>query len=131
MFCKKGVLKKFAKYTGKRLYQSLFSDKVAYFLKKETLAQAFSCEFCEIFKNCFFIEHLWWLLLPIVFQLSFAPLSLSHFSFSVEHLDTWSKTCARYLLMTCLSQLLKLHLHDNSIKHLSLCCNGGFMYIFN
>ena len=27
-------------------------------LKKETLAQVFSCEFCEIFKNTFFTEHL-------------------------------------------------------------------------
>ena len=33
------------------------------FIKKETLAQAFSCEFCEISKNTFFIEHLRWLLL--------------------------------------------------------------------
>ena len=29
------------------------------FIKKETLAQVFSCEFCEIFKNTFFTEHLW------------------------------------------------------------------------
>ena len=28
------------------------------FIKKETLAQVFSCEFCEISKNIFFIEHL-------------------------------------------------------------------------
>ena len=27
-------------------------------LKKETLAQVFSCEFCEISKNTFFTEHL-------------------------------------------------------------------------
>ena len=27
--------------------------------KKETLAQVFSCEFCEISKNTFFTEHLW------------------------------------------------------------------------
>ena len=27
--------------------------------KKETLATVFSCEFCEIFKNTFFTEHLW------------------------------------------------------------------------
>ena len=32
-------------------------------IKKETLAQVFSCNFCEIFKNTFFTEHLWWLLL--------------------------------------------------------------------
>ena len=28
-----------------------------------TLAQVFSCEFCEISKNTFFIAHLWWMLL--------------------------------------------------------------------
>ena len=43
--------------------QSLFLNKVARLrpatlLKKETLAQVFSCEFCEIFKNAFFIERL-------------------------------------------------------------------------
>ena len=31
------------------------------FIKKETVAQVFSCEFCEIFQNTFFIEHLRWL----------------------------------------------------------------------
>ena len=29
------------------------------YIKKETLAQVFSCEFCEISKNTFFTEHLW------------------------------------------------------------------------
>ena len=29
------------------------------FFKEETLAQVFSCEFCEISKNTFFTEHLW------------------------------------------------------------------------
>ena len=29
------------------------------FIKKETLAQVFSCEFCEISKNTIFTEHLW------------------------------------------------------------------------
>ena len=28
------------------------------FLKKQSLAQVFSCEFCEIYKNTFFTEHL-------------------------------------------------------------------------
>ena len=28
------------------------------FIKKETVTQVFSCEFCEIFKNIFSIEHL-------------------------------------------------------------------------
>ena len=29
------------------------------FIEKGTLAQLFSCTFCEIFKNNFFTEHLW------------------------------------------------------------------------
>ena len=32
----------------------------------ETLAQVLSWEFCKIFKNNFFIEHLRWLLLPVI-----------------------------------------------------------------
>ena len=28
-------------------------------IKKETLAQVFSCEFCRILKNTFFIKHIW------------------------------------------------------------------------
>ena len=60
MYCKKGVLKHFAKWTGKHLQQSLFFNKVCRlevynFFKKDTLAQMFSCEFCKIFKNTFFI----------------------------------------------------------------------------
>ena len=49
---KKGVLRNFAKFTGKHLYQSLF-------FKKESLAQVDSCEFYGISKNTFFKEHLW------------------------------------------------------------------------
>ena len=48
---KKGVLRNFAKFTGKHLCQSLFFNRV-------TLTQMFSREFCEISKNTFFIEHL-------------------------------------------------------------------------
>ena len=33
--------------------------KVLLFIKKGTLTQVFSCEFCEISKNIFFTEHLW------------------------------------------------------------------------
>ena len=58
----KGVLRKFAKFTRKRLGQSLFLIKlqvsVCNFIKNKTLAQVFFCEFCEISKNIFFTEHL-------------------------------------------------------------------------
>ena len=62
VFCKKDVLRNSAKFTGKHLCQSLFFNKIAdlacNFVKKETLAQVFSCEFCKISRNTFFIEHL-------------------------------------------------------------------------
>ena len=70
VFCKKAVLKSFTKFTGKHLFEILSFNKVAglrpetsrpetsNFIKRENLAQLFSCEFCKIFK-----EHLWWLLL--------------------------------------------------------------------
>ena len=58
VFCKKGVLRNFAKLTGKHLCLSLFFNKVTGLrsatLLKKTLAQVFSREFCEIFKNTFF-----------------------------------------------------------------------------
>ena len=57
MFYKKDGLKNFAKFTGKHLCQSFFYQ-ACNFIKKETLAQVFSCEFYEIFKNTYFEEHL-------------------------------------------------------------------------
>ena len=43
VFCKKGIIKKYRKI------------------------HMFSYDFCEIFKDTFFIEHLWWLLLNLMF----------------------------------------------------------------
>ena len=41
-------------------YPNVFSKKLFLITKnKETPVQVFSCEFCEIFKNNFFVEHLW------------------------------------------------------------------------
>ena len=47
VFCKKGVFRNLTKSTGKHL-------QACSFIKKETLAQVFSCEFCEISKNTLF-----------------------------------------------------------------------------
>ena len=41
------------------LFQYNCRPQARNFIQKETLAQVFSCEFCEIFKNIFFTEHLW------------------------------------------------------------------------
>ena len=58
VFCEKGVLRNFAKFTEKHLCQSLFFSKATggacNFIKKEALAQVFSREFCEISENTFF-----------------------------------------------------------------------------
>ena len=49
VFCEKGVLRNFAKFKGNHL-----AGGACNFIKKETLAQVFSCEYCEISKNTFF-----------------------------------------------------------------------------
>ena len=63
VFCKKGVLRNFTKFTGKHLCKSLFFNEVADLrpatLLKKALAQEISREFFEISKNTFFTEHLW------------------------------------------------------------------------
>ena len=46
MFCKKNCSRNSAKFTGKHLCQRLF-------FKKESLAQVFSCEFCEFLRTPF------------------------------------------------------------------------------
>ena len=59
---KKDVLRNFAIFAGKYLCQGLYFNKVAdacNVIKKETLTQVFSCEFCEISKNTFFTKHFW------------------------------------------------------------------------
>ena len=58
---RKSVLRNFAKFTGKHQPQSLYFNKVAAcnFIKIETQAQLFPCEFCETSKNTFFTEHAW------------------------------------------------------------------------
>ena len=54
VFCKKGVLRNFAKFTGKDLRQSLFLIKLQETLfNKEILTYVISCKFCEISKNTF------------------------------------------------------------------------------
>ena len=58
VFCKKGVLRNFTKFTGKHLCQNLFFNKVAWLspatsFKKRLWHRCFPVEFCEISKNIF------------------------------------------------------------------------------
>ena len=68
VFCKKGVLENFAKYTGKHLRQGLFFNKAAglrpaTLLKKRLWHRCFPVNFAKFLRTPFFIEHLRWLLL--------------------------------------------------------------------
>ena len=67
VFCKKGVPRNFAKFTGKHLCQILFliscRPEACNFIKKETLARV---NFAKFLRTPFFIEHFWWLLLTAV-----------------------------------------------------------------
>ena len=59
VFCKKGVLRNFAKFTGKHLCWSFFLIKLqvwclATLLIKRLWQKVFSCQFCKISKITFF-----------------------------------------------------------------------------
>ena len=62
VFCKKGVLRNFAKFTGKHLCHSLFFNKNT-LLKKRLWHGCFPVNLCEIIRTRFFTEHMWLLLL--------------------------------------------------------------------
>ena len=68
MFCRKGVLKNFEKFTGKHLCQSLLFNKVAglrtvTLLKKRFWYRCFPVNFSKFLKTPSITEHLQWLLL--------------------------------------------------------------------
>ena len=57
VFCKKGILRNSAKFTGKHLCQSpSFNNVTGSGLQKKAVTQVFSCEFCKISKNTFFYK---------------------------------------------------------------------------
>ena len=53
VFCKKGVLRNFAKLTGKHLCQGLF------FIKKRLWHRCFPINFVKFLRTPFFTERLW------------------------------------------------------------------------
>ena len=55
--------------------------RVFFLIKLQNLAQVLSCEFCKVFKNSFFIEHLWWLLLSgkLLIMLYYSNKNTPHF----------------------------------------------------
>ena len=65
---RKGVLRNFAKFTGKHLCQVLFYNKVAgpepaTLLKQRLWHRCFPMNFAKFLRTPFLTEHFWWLLL--------------------------------------------------------------------
>ena len=76
VFCKKGVLRNFTKFTGKHRLSP------AALLKKRLWHRCFPVNFVKFLRTPFFIEHLWgWLLLPFSqlgkFYFRFYPVSVT------------------------------------------------------
>ena len=73
MFCKKGVLRNIAKFTGKHLCQSLFFNKIAglrpaTLLKKRLWHRCFPVNFAKFRRTPIFTEQLRWLLLLLSYS---------------------------------------------------------------
>ena len=76
VFCKKGDLRNFTKFIGKHLCQSLIFNKVAglrlaTLLKMRLWHRCFPVNFVKFRRTPFFIEHLRWLLLRVLFSCEF------------------------------------------------------------
>ena len=72
MFCEQGVLRNFAKFTGKHPCQSPFFLKLevpATLLKKGSRHGCFSLNFAKFLATPFFTEHLWWVVGTWSFQI--------------------------------------------------------------
>ena len=70
VFCKKGGLRNFTKFSGKHLCQRLFFNKVAglrtaTLLKKRLWHKCFPVNFAKFQRTPFLTEHLRWLLLRV------------------------------------------------------------------
>ena len=81
MVFKLGVLKNFAKFTGKHTCWSLFLIKLAFnFIKKRLQHRCFPVKFADFFRTAFFIEHLRWLLLISLSARKLLQYIVTHFA---------------------------------------------------
>ena len=90
VFCKKGVLRNFANFTGKHLYQSLIFVKLAglrpvTISKKRLWHRCFPFNFAKFLRIPIYIEHLRWLFLKIYSLLLFLANIWSHVFASYLH----------------------------------------------
>ena len=101
-------------------------NKVGTYLEhywKETPTQVFSCEYCEIFKNSFFIEHLWWLLLDLVIS-TFNPL--------LQNTPKWSDILKESHKKRCKIVNVSLNILRHYVLYITWLCNDvkiGFILL--
>ena len=114
---KKGVLRNFTKFTGKHLCQSL-----------ETLAQVYSCEFCEISNNTFLTEHVW---------VTASTHCISK-SFTEQFLSTWisfrsiHRMCSiKKVLLKSFATFLRTHIPKNICERLLLSISKHLRNVLN
>ena len=113
------------------------SLRPANFIKKETSKQIFSCEFCQIFKNIFFIDYLQWVLLFIsVLQLTVIT---GHFCCVTSHVfayflrNIFYLTC-KWTFLECKKAFLDwknyrkhLQFFKNNFSKIFICYKSKFL----
>ena len=117
MFCKKGVLRNFAKFTRKHLCESLFLiNKVAclslqFYLKKRLWHRCFPVNCANFLRTPFLTEHLWWVFLHFE---KYCPLHYiaqryhqPYFRFITYFLRTLISRCTSYWQFLCKRWLVK------------------------
>ena len=94
VFCRKGVLGNFAKFTGKHLCQSLFFNKVVG-LRPETLSKkrlwhrCFPVNFAKFLRTPFFTEHLLLYNLHLLYNSSNTLYHGFKFAYSISIISGW------------------------------------------
>ena len=88
VFCKKGFLESFAKFTGKFPCQSLFFLRPATFLKKRLWHRCFPRNFAKFVRTPSLTEHLRWLLLFLTMPKKYCMWMNSNFTGN----QSWNKS---------------------------------------
>ena len=89
MFFKIGVLKKFAIFTGKHLYWSLF---LINFIKKDSSKGFFPVNIAKFLRTAFFIEHIRWLLLQVLYKKD-VPKNFANFTKTCRYRSPFLSSC--------------------------------------
>ena len=107
VFCRKGVLRKFAKFTGKH--------RPATLLKKRLWHRFFPVNFAKFLRTPFLTEHLRWLLLSILAILGI--LSADYITASLTHKNNFKMKIREHLLRlfhsTCMNTYIENLRHNN------------------